>query len=91
MNDEPRSIKELLAGDPWQDDHTRALNEARRDLWSHLEAAEHAHQGITRSVAAVHALREVEPTEGNTAAAAQALTGLTVHLAALRHLWKATR
>jgi hypothetical protein len=94
MNDETRSIQELLTGDPWaaaDDGHDQAIHKTRRVLWSYLEAAEHAHQGIARSVRELHDLYDVEVVEGNTAAANHALTGLTVHLAALRDLRKATR
>jgi hypothetical protein len=91
MNDETRSIEELLSGDPWEADRGRAIDDARRDLWSYLAAAEHAHQGITRTVRELHDLYDVEVTEANTAAATQALTALTVNLAALRDIWQATR
>jgi hypothetical protein len=90
-DDETRSIEELLAGDPWQDDHTQAITEARHELWSYLEAAEHAHQGITRTVRELRDMYDAEVVEGNTAAADAAVTALTVNLAALRDLWQATR
>jgi hypothetical protein len=94
MNDDDdtrRSIEELLTGDPWQDDHTQAITEARYDLWAYLEAAEHAHQGIARTVRELREMFDAEVAEGNTAAADTAVTALTVSLAALRDLWQATR
>jgi hypothetical protein len=91
-DDETRSIEELLAGDPWQDDRTQGgISEARHDLWSYLEAAEHAHQGITRTVRELRDMYDAEVVEGNTAAADAAVTALTVNLAALRDLWHGTR
>jgi hypothetical protein len=89
-----RIIEDLLPGDPWDaadPAHDQAILEARSVLWSYLQAADLAHQGIQRTVNELHDLYDVEVVEGNTAAAEAAFTGLTVHLAALRELWKATR